>query len=138
MTARGGGDFRLHHLGLAVTDLDQAVDLYRRTLGAHVEARGEREDFSYALVTAAGTELELMTSGDAESAVGKFLAKRGPGVHHVAYEVNELDGELRRLGAGGAELAGEVRIGVHGTRVAFIHPKSMGGVLTELVERPAG
>lgn len=126
---------RLHHLGLAVADLDAAIGLYRDALGADLERRGEREDMSFALLKAGGSELELMTSPDPESAVGKFLARRGPGVHHVAYEVDDLDGQLARLRAQGRELAGEVRTGVHGTRVAFVHPKSMAGVLTELVER---
>jgi methylmalonyl-CoA/ethylmalonyl-CoA epimerase len=82
-------------------------------------------------------ELELMHSADPESAVGRFLGRRGPGVHHVAYEVGDLDAELERLRERGYEIVGDVRTGVHGTRVAFVHPRSMGGVLTELVEREA-
>ena len=126
---------RFHHVGLAVADLDLAIALYRDTLDAELGPRGERPDMAYALLHAGGTELELMHSADGESAVGKFLERRGPGVHHLAYEVDDLDGELARLAAAGCEIVGDVRTGVHGTRVAFLHPKSMGGVLTELVER---
>ena len=126
---------KLHHLGLAVEDLAAAVALYETALGAELESRGETNDMVYGLLRVEGAELELMHSGDPESAVGKFLARRGPGVHHVAFEVDDLDAELERLQAAGCEIAGDVRRGVHGTRVAFIHPRSMGGVLTELVER---
>ena len=126
---------KLHHLGLAVDDLAAAIGLYEKTLGADLEGRGETAVMSYGLLRLEGAALELMHSGDPESAVGKFLARRGPGVHHVAFEVGDLDAELERLRALGCEMAGDVRHGVHGTRVAFIHPRSMGGVLTELVER---
>lgn len=123
-------------MGLAVEDLAAAVELYRSTLGGRLEheGRSETEDMVYALVRVGESELELMHSGDPESPVGKFIARRGAGVHHVAYEVDELDSELERLRAAGCEIVGDVRTGVHGTRVAFIHPRSMGGVLTELVE----
>ena len=125
-------------MGLAVEDLGAAVDLYRITLRGVLEREGrsETEDMTYALVRVGDSELELMHSADPDSPIGKFLAKRGAGVHHVAYEVADLDGELKRLRAAGCEIVGDVRTGIHGTRVAFLHPRSMGGVLTELVERP--
>lgn len=128
---------RLHHVGLAVADLGAAVELYRTALGADLERQGrsETEDMEYALMRTGDSELELMHSSDPESPVGKFLAKRGPGVHHLAFEVDDLGAELDRLRAAGCEIVGDVRTGVHGTRVAFVHPRSLGGVLTELVER---
>jgi methylmalonyl-CoA/ethylmalonyl-CoA epimerase len=129
---------RLHHIGIAVEDMTAAIGLYHSALGGQLERRGrsETEDMEFALVSVGGSELELMHSADAGTTVGKFLAKWGPGVHHVAYEVADLDAEVARLRAAGCEIVGGVRTGVHGTRITFVHPKSMGGVLTELVERP--
>ena len=127
---------RLHHVGIAVADLEAAIGLFEATLGARLERRGGSAgaDMAWALLELGGAELELMHSADPESAVGKFLERRGPGVHHLAYEVADLDAELAALRAAGCEIVGDVRTGVHGTRVAFIHPRSLSGVLTELVE----
>jgi len=128
---------KLHHIGIAVEDMTAAIGLYHATLGGQLQRRGrsDTEDMEYALLEVGGSELELMHSTDVSSPLGKFLAKWGPGVHHVAYEVEDLDGEVERLREAGCEIVGGVRPGVHGTRVTFIHPRSMGGVLTELVER---
>lgn len=127
---------RLHHIGIAVEDMTAAIGLYHSALGGQLQHRGRNDDddMEYALLEVGGSELELMHSADLESPVGKFLSKWGPGVHHVAYEVLDLDGEIERLRAAGCEIVGGVRTGVHGTRVTFVHPRSMGGVLTELVE----
>jgi methylmalonyl-CoA epimerase len=89
----------------------------------------------YALIDAGGPELELLHSTDVETPTGKFLAERGPGLHHLAYAVADLEAERRRLVDAGFEQSGEVRTGVHGTPIVFFHPRSVGGVLTELVER---
>ena len=130
---------RLHHIGIAVEDLTEAIGIYHGTLGGQLWRRGrsEFEDMEYALLEVGGTEFELIHSTEYESPVARFLAKRGPGVHHLAFEVQDLDAEVERLRVAGCEIVGEVRTGVHGSRVAFVHPKSMGGVLTELVERPS-
>ena len=127
---------KLHHVGIAVEDLTAAIGMYHGALGAQLwrQGRSETEDLDYALLEVGGTEFELMHSVDYESPVGRFLAKRGPGVHHLAFEVEDLDAELDRLRVAGCDIVGEVRTGIHGTRVAFVHPRSMGGVLTELVE----
>jgi methylmalonyl-CoA/ethylmalonyl-CoA epimerase len=127
---------RLHHVGVAVEDMTAAIGLYHSALGGQLRHRGrnEQDDMEYALLDVGGSEFELMHSADVSTPVGKFLAKWGPGVHHVAYEVDDLDAEIERLRAAGCEIVGGVRPGVHGTRVTFVHPRSMGGVLTELVE----
>jgi methylmalonyl-CoA/ethylmalonyl-CoA epimerase len=127
---------KLHHIGIAVEDLTEAIGIYHGTLGGQLWRRGrsDSEDMEYALLEVGGTEFELMHSALYESPVARFLAKRGPGVHHLAFEVEDLETEIERLRVAGCEIVGDVRTGVHGTRVAFVHPKSMGGVLTELVE----
>ncbi len=126
---------RIHHVGVAVDDLDAAVTLYEG-LGAELDRKGrqDRQSMDYALMRVGDSEIELLWSADAESAVGKFLARRGPGVHHVAYAVSDVEAAVAELALAGYEMAGSVGIGVHGVPVAFIHPRGMGGVLTELVQ----
>ncbi|GAC1654185.1 MAG: methylmalonyl-CoA epimerase [Candidatus Dormibacteraceae bacterium] len=125
----------LHHVGIAVADLDAAVELHTRGLaGATLVRRGHLQDLGFALLDSGGTELELLCADDDGSAIGKFVAERGPGLHHLAFAVDDLRAELDRLLALGMQQSGEVRTGVHGTPIVFIHPKSAGGVLTELVQ----
>jgi methylmalonyl-CoA epimerase len=124
----------LHHVGIAVADLDGALALYTGTLGAGLVRRGSQPGLEFALVDSGGVELELLFSTDRETAIGKFLADRGPGLHHLAYAVDDLQAEIARLVGQGLEQSGEVRTGVHGTPIVFFHPKSSGGVLTELVQ----
>ncbi|HLQ61531.1 MAG TPA: VOC family protein [Candidatus Acidoferrales bacterium] len=125
---------RLHHVGIAVTDIDAAVKLYTGVLGAQVRRRGSFEELEFALLDSGGSELELLCAHDAGSAIGKFVAERGPGLHHLAYAVTDLPRELERLLAAGLQQSGEVRRGIHGTPIVFLHPKSAAGVLTELVQ----
>jgi len=126
----------IHHLGVAVDDLDAAVDTYRRLFGAELE---QRETISDQGVEAASLRLgegrvELLAALGPETPVGKFLAKRGPGMHHVAFAVDDVGAELDRLAADGAELVDEhPRRGLFGLEVAFLHPDATGGVLAELV-----
>jgi methylmalonyl-CoA/ethylmalonyl-CoA epimerase len=127
---------RIHHLGVAVEDLDEAVGTYERLFGGRVEHRGRLEDQGVQAVSmrVGESRLELMGSLGEETPVGKFLAKRGPGMHHVAYEVDDLPAALRQLSAGGAELIDEEpRSGLFGLQVAFVHPDAVHGVLAELV-----
>ena len=127
---------RIHHLGLAVDDLDEAVGTYERLFGASVEHRGTLADQGIEAVSVRVGEsrVELMTSLGEETPVGKFLAKRGPGMHHVAYEVQDLPSALRDLSEKGAELIDEQpRSGLFGLQVAFVHPDAVHGVLAELV-----
>jgi methylmalonyl-CoA/ethylmalonyl-CoA epimerase len=123
---------------MAVEDLDDAVATYERLFGGAVEHRGTLEDQGVEAVSVRLGEgrVELMASLGDETPVGKFLAKRGPGMHHVAYEVADLPTALRDLAEGGAELIDETpRAGLFGLQVAFVHPDSAHGVLCEVVTR---
>ena len=126
----------IHHLGVAVHDLDEAVDTYERLFGAEIEHRATVDDQGVeaaAMLVGAG-RVELLAPLGEETPVGKFLAKRGPGMHHVAYEVEDVDAELDRLSASGAELIDtRPRQGLFGLQVAFVHPDAVHGVLTEVV-----
>ena len=126
----------IHHLGVAVHDLDEAVDTYERLFGAEIEHRGAVEDqgVEAAAVLVGAGRVELLAPLGEETPVGKFLANRGPGMHHVAYEVDDVQAELDRLSAQGAELIdAEPRRGLFGLQVAFVHPDAVHGVLTEVV-----
>jgi methylmalonyl-CoA/ethylmalonyl-CoA epimerase len=121
---------------MAVDDLDDAVDTYERLFGAAVEHRGTLEDQGVEAISVRVGEsrVELMSALGDDTPVGKFLAKRGPGVHHVAYQVDDLPAALRDLAGKGAELIDESpREGLFGLQVAFVHPDSAQGVLSELV-----
>jgi methylmalonyl-CoA/ethylmalonyl-CoA epimerase len=127
----------IHHFGVAVSNLDESIELYHAALGAEVvhRARSEKDGLEAAFLRVGDGELELMQPLRDDSPVGKFLAKRGPGLHHVAYGVSDIVQALADARAAGLELIdAEPRMGMHGARIAFVHPKSMNGVLTELVE----
>lgn len=127
---------RIHHVGMAVENLDDAVGTYERLFGGTVEQREMLEDQGVEAVSVrlGDGRVELMSALGADTPVGKFLAKRGPGMHHVAYEVADLPGALRQLAGDGAELIdAEPRAGLFGLQVAFVHPDSAHGVLSELV-----
>ena len=128
---------RIHHVGIAVADMDESIERYRAALGAELVHRAvnEKEGLEAAFLRTGEGEVELMTATRPESPVGKFLAKRGPGLHHVAYGVSDIAAALADARAAGLELIdSEPRMGMHGSLIAFVHPKTMGGVLTELVE----
>jgi len=128
---------RIHHVGVAVADLDESIGLYRSALGARLVHRqvNEKEGLEAAFLSTGDGEVELMGATRPDSPVGKFLAKRGPGLHHVAYGVTDIAGALDDARAAGCELIdAEPRMGMHGSLIAFVHPKSLGGVLTEFVE----
>ncbi len=128
---------RIHHVGIAVVDLDESIGLYRTALGAELVHRqlNEKEGLEAAFLRTGEGEVELMCATRPESPVGKFLAKRGPGLHHVAYGVTDIHKALADAQSAGCELIDpEPRMGMHGSLIAFVHPKSLGGVLTELVE----
>ncbi len=128
----------VHHLGFAVESLDDAIATYERLFGARLEERDTQEEQGVdAASLAVGTgHVELLAARGADTPVGRFLARRGPGMHHVAYEVDDLAGALTRLEQEGAELIdAKPRPGLFGMQVAFVHPGSVHGVLSELVAR---
>jgi methylmalonyl-CoA/ethylmalonyl-CoA epimerase len=131
---------RIDHVGVAVDDLDAVLNLYERVLGmpvVHRETVAEQGVEAVLLDVGEG-HVELLRPLGPDTAVGKFLARSGPGLHHVAYAVDDIDATLPRLTAAGIGLIdAEPRVGIRDSRVAFLHPRSTGGVLTEIVE-PAG
>ena len=131
MSARG-----IHHVGVAVVDLDEAVETYERLFGARLEhrARVEEQGVEAATMRVGNDRIELLAALGDDTPVGRFLAKRGPGMHHVAYEVDDVAAALPGLVAAGAELIdAEPRQGLFGLEVAFVHPESVHGVLSEVV-----
>jgi methylmalonyl-CoA/ethylmalonyl-CoA epimerase len=129
----------LHHIGIAVVDLDQAIPLYRDTLGLQFVGLEEvpTEKVKVAIFLAGATRIELLQATAADSPIAKFVAQRGGGVHHLAFATDSTQGMITALAAKGLPLLDRVpRPGAHGCKVAFIHPKGMHGVLTELVEDP--
>ena len=126
----------LHHVGVAVLDLDDAVETYTRTFGATLEHRDlvAEQGVEAASVLVGASRIELLAPTDGDTPVGRFLERRGPGVHHLAYEVDDVGPVLAALAADGVELIDAVpRIGLFGLQVAFIHPDAVHGVLTEVV-----
>lgn len=131
MTVRG-----LHHLGVAVPDLDEAISTYARLLGATLEHRETVADqgVEAASMLLGDSRVELLAPIGDDTPVGRFLAKRGPGMHHVAYEVDDVAAALAALADEGAELIDTTpRQGLFGLQVAFVHPDAVHGVLTEVV-----
>jgi methylmalonyl-CoA/ethylmalonyl-CoA epimerase len=128
----------IHHLGVAVDDLDSALATYTRLFGAEVEHRAtvEAQGVRAASLRIGDGRVELLEPLGEETPVGRFIAKRGPGMHHVAYEVTDLDATLAELSDAGADLIDESpREGLFGLEVAFVHPDSVHGVLSEVVSR---
>jgi methylmalonyl-CoA/ethylmalonyl-CoA epimerase len=128
---------RIDHIGVAVEDLDAAVELYLGRFGMAEQHREvvEGQGVEAVLLEIGEGHVELLSPLGPDTAVGKFLASRGPGLHHVAYQTSDIDSALERVRAAGLHLIDEQpRVGIRGSRVAFLHPKATGGVLTELVE----
>lgn len=128
---------RIDHVGVATEDLDGAIALYEGTLGMPVAHREtvESQGVEAVLLDVGDGHVELLRPLGPETPVGKYLASKGPGLHHVAYAVDDIDAALERLKQAGIELIdSEARTGIRDSRVAFVHPKATGGVLTEIVE----
>jgi methylmalonyl-CoA/ethylmalonyl-CoA epimerase len=126
----------IHHLGVAVDDLDEALDTYERLFGAELEHRETVADqgVEVASLWIGEDRVELLAALGEETPVGKFLASRGPGMHHVAYQVADVGAAIDELAAQGAELIDErPRRGFFGLEVAFVHPDAVHGVLAEIV-----
>lgn len=126
----------VHHVAFAVTDLDEALETYQRLFGARVELRGRMDDqgVEAAYLRVGDGRVELVSALNDDTPVGRFLAKRGPGMHHVAYEVADVAAALRSLRAEGVEVIDpEPRPGLGGHEVSFVHPDSVHGVLVEVI-----
>ena len=132
---------RVDHIGVAVEDLDEAIALYERDYAmalVHREIVSEQGVEAVLLDVGEG-HVELLAPLGPDTPVGKFLAAKGPGLHHVAYQTPDIEAELDRLRAAGLRLIDEQpRTGIRNSRVAFVHPKSTGGVLTEIVQPAEG
>jgi methylmalonyl-CoA/ethylmalonyl-CoA epimerase len=132
---------RIDHIGVAVDDLEEAVGLYSERLGMPLQHREtvEQQGVEAVLLGVGESHVELLRPLAADSAVGRFLERNGPGLHHVAYGTDDIESALDAARSAGLALIDESpRTGIRGSRVAFVHPKSTGGVLTELVEAQEG
>ncbi|MBW3594296.1 MAG: methylmalonyl-CoA epimerase [Actinobacteria bacterium] len=131
---------KIEHVAVAVADLDAAIALYRDVWGLDVEHRERVEDqgVEEAMVRIGDSYIQLLGATGADTTVGKFLERRGEGLHHIAYEVDDLEGALTQLKAQGVPLIDEVpRRGGRGHMVAFVHPKGNRGLLVELIQKPS-
>jgi methylmalonyl-CoA/ethylmalonyl-CoA epimerase len=128
---------RIDHVGVAVSDLDSAVALYEGTFGMPVAHREtvESQGVEAVLLDVGDGHVELLRPLGPDTPVGKFIERSGEGLHHVAYAVDDIEGVLGKLKEAGIEMIdSEPRVGIRQSRVAFVHPRSTGGVLTEIVE----
>jgi len=132
---------RIDHVAVAVEEMDAALELYRDALGLPLAHREivEEQGVDAALLDVGDGHVELLAPLGPDTPVGRYLQRRGPGLHHVAYAVADIDAELDRLRGAGLRLIDETpRTGIRNSRVAFVHPAALGGVLTEIVEPAAG
>jgi methylmalonyl-CoA/ethylmalonyl-CoA epimerase len=126
---------RIAHVGIAVRSLDEILPFYRDLLGLPEVALDDADGAHIAGLAAGDTLVELLEANHPESPIGKFVAKRGPGIHHICFAVDDLDGTLARCRDAGLRLIDETpRIGAEGKRIAFLHPSATAGVLVELTE----
>jgi methylmalonyl-CoA/ethylmalonyl-CoA epimerase len=131
---------RIDHVGVAVEEIEPTLELYRDRFQLRLSHREvvKEQGVEAALIDVGENHVELLAPLGPETPVGRFLAKHGPGLHHVAYQVGDIDATLAALKQAGQEMIDEQpRAGIRGSRVAFMHPRGTGGVLTEIVE-PAG
>ena len=131
----------IDHIGIAVNDLEETMSIYRDILGLKFIGSEEIEEqkIIHATFLAGEVKIELVQSTHPDGPIGKFIEKRGEGIHHIAFRVENIDESLKELNAKGVNLIDEkARIGADGAKIAFIHPKDMKGALIELVERAKG
>jgi methylmalonyl-CoA/ethylmalonyl-CoA epimerase len=132
---------RIDHIGVAVEEIDPALELYRKRFGLVLTHREvvEEQGVEAVLLDVGENHVELLAPLGPQTPVGKFLARQGPGLHHIAYQVPDIDATLAVLKQAGLDLIDQQpRIGIRGSRVAFLHPRATAGVLTEIVEPAAG
>jgi len=126
---------RIAHIGIAVRALDDVLPFYRDVLGLPDVPLDDADGAAIAGLAAGESLVELLEPGTDDSPIGKFVARRGPGIHHVCFAVDDLDGTLDRCRAAGVRLIDDTpRVGAEGKRIAFLHPSATGGVLIELTE----
>ena len=126
---------RIAHIGVAVENLADALAFYRDVLGVEPRAPESADGATIVSLPFGGPEVELLEPSTPDGPIARFLAKRGPGIHHVCYEVADLEAALLRCRTAGYRLVDEMpRTGVHGRRIAFVHPKSTAGILIELTQ----
>ena len=124
---------RVSHIGIAVHAIAENLPFFRDVLGLGEVALGDGDGSSIVGLSAGDQLVELLETNDPQSPIGKYLTKRGPGIHHICFSVDDLDATLERCRRAGVQLIDErPRIGAEGKRIAFLHPKSTGGVLVEL------
>ena len=129
---------RIDHIGIAVQSVNDALQFFESALGMNLDhvALEEGGRTEVAFLPVGGAEVELVEPKDTDSGLAKFLAKRGEGIHHICFEVDDIDAALARLKENGAQLIDETpRVNANGTQYAFIHPKSAHGVLIELYQK---
>jgi lactoylglutathione lyase/methylmalonyl-CoA/ethylmalonyl-CoA epimerase len=136
MTRRNSSLFKkVSHIGVAVNDMNESIKLYSEILGLKVTGveTVEEQKVKSAMIPIGESRIELMESTDPEGPVGKFIAKRGEGIHHISLEVDDIEKMLAKLSKAGIELIDKKpRVGADGKKIAFVHPRSMHGVLLEL------
>lgn len=128
---------KINHIGIAVQSLDATLPFYREVLGMIFKDEEEvaEQMVKVAMLQVGESKIELLEPTDPASPIAKFLEKNGPGIHHIAYEVEDIEAAITRMLAQGARMIDTLpRNGAHGTRIAFVHPKSSNGVLTELCQ----
>ncbi len=128
----------IHHIAIAVKDLDAALEFYRDALGVEVAGRREvpAEGVEIAFLPTGESELELLRPLDSENSIGRFIDRRGEGIHHICMQTDDIDAAVERIESAGGRMATEIREHPDGTRYAFVHPKSARGVLLELYQTP--
>jgi len=126
---------RIAHIGIAVRSISESLPFYREILGLSDVDLADSDGARIAGLDAGGPMVELLEAKESDSPIGRFVARRGPAIHHICFAVDDLDAALERCRAAGARLIDDVpRTGAEGKRIAFIHPASTGGILIELTE----
>ena len=129
---------KIDHIAIAVDDVEESAKIYQQALGAdHIEFETvESEGVKIAIIELENGRIELMQPTNDSSPIKKFLDKKGEGLHHLALDTDNIEGEVERMEGCGIQFLGKIRPGSAGTKVTFIHPKSLNGVLTELCSHP--
>lgn len=136
MTSSTRSGTRIAHVGIAITAIDSQLPFYRDVLGLEPVPVNDSDGARIVALDADGSLVELLEADGADSPIGKFLAKRGPGIHHICFSVDDLEATMASCRSAGVELVDqEPRRGAEGKLIAFIHPRSTGGILIELSER---